>query len=216
MNPFEHYMLPLIIAVSGKLGSGKDYIMQHVLPLYLAEDLNIIQMAFADHLKVDVAVKHNIDISSLLSGRKSKENRRLLQYNGQIYRENYEQDVWVKVLENWICLRQSRGEKIDVVLITDCRYPNEVAWVQGNNGLFIKIIAVERVKTALNYESAGNTDTYNAIANHQSETALDDYDTENVLYNDPSDTDTVNTQLVTIINRYLNGNINNSHLFSIY
>lgn len=176
--------LPLLIAVSGKLGSGKDYVIENfILPLIQG---HVVRMAFADQIKVTVASRSGIPVESCLQGDKSMELRRMLQIEGtEEGRDKYGPDIWVQTMENWIKLRKIRGEKIDAVLITDCRFENEAAWIERNGGLLIRVNAPSRNYAALVQESGGNPDAYKAIAEHISETALDSYQFTHVIDNEP-------------------------------
>jgi hypothetical protein len=176
--------LPLLIAVSGKLGSGKDYVIEHfILPWVTG---SVSRMAFADQIKITVASRDDsISLRQCLEGKKSLELRRKLQIVGtEEGRDLYGPNVWVNTLENWIRLRKIRGDKLDVVLITDCRFENEAQWIEQHSGLLIRVNAPQRNKQALEQEANGSQEAYNAIANHSSETALDSYPFKYVIDND--------------------------------
>ena len=60
---------PLIIAVSGKIGSGKDYIVTNMLSSII--DGIVSKMAFADHIKINVCSQEpDIDLKQCLEGDK--------------------------------------------------------------------------------------------------------------------------------------------------
>lgn len=178
--------LPLLIAVSGKLGSGKDYVIENFILPHIPG--RVVRMAFADQIKVTVASRCNLPVRSCLEGNKSRELRRMLQIEGtEEGRDKYGPDIWVQTLENWIRLRKIRGEKIDAVLVTDCRFENEAKWIEHHGGLLIRVEAPSRNKAALEQEANGDPDAYDAIANHLSETALDGYEFANVVNNEPGE-----------------------------
>ena len=118
-------------------------------------------------------------------------------------------------MENWIKLRYIRDNYPDVVVVTDCRFKNEASWVEKNNGLLIRVNAPVRTHKRLYEESLGNLKVYNNIANHRSETDLDDYKFIYTLDNDPEHEETMPTELKQIINDYISKNINYCHLFGI-
>jgi hypothetical protein len=63
------------------------------------------------------------------------EVRRLLQVFGtEVMREQYGTDVWVDIVA-----RKAEGE--EAVVVTDCRFPNEFAWVK-EHGLLVKVSRV--------------------------------------------------------------------------
>ena len=192
---------PLIIAVSGKLGTGKDYIIEnYILPMITGK---VTKMAFADHIKVNVASQDpHIDLSQCLEGRKDTCLRKKLQVAGTEQGRNvYGPDIWVRTLENWIKLRQIRGDRIDVVLVTDCRFPNEAEWVIKNGGLLIRVESPERNLFALDKESEDDIEKLLSIMNHPSETSLDDFPFDYHIYND-EDAE-IEPQLINIITNFL-------------
>jgi len=197
--------------MSGKLGSGKDYIAEHyILPLIHG---NVSKMAFADQIKITVASRDStVTLSQCLHGVKNAELRKKLQIVGtEEGRDKYGPDIWINTLENWIQLRRLRDGNPDVVLITDCRFPNEAKWIERNGGLLIRIIAPTRNELALSRESNGNSEVYNSIATHQSETALDEYHFEYIVNNDPEHV--VTDQVSSIFQQYIETHPNKSRFF---
>jgi hypothetical protein len=198
--------MPLLIAVSGKLGSGKDYVAD-LIKRYLVDQLVVSKMAFADHIKINVVSQEkDIDIMDCLEGDKSTELRRKLQVAGtEKGRSIYGSDIWIRTIENWIKLRRLRDDGVPhVVIVPDCRFPNEADWICEHRGLLIRIDAPTRTEQALQQESDGNIGAYLAIKNHVSETMLDDYVFEYRINNDavehgPSVTD----QIEQILRKYL-------------
>lgn len=205
--------LPLLIAVSGKLGSGKDYIAKNIL-LPLINGV-VSKMAFADQIKVNVASQEqDVDLLECLQGDKSKSLRRKLQIAGTEKGRNvHGPDIWVITLENWIRLRRLRDGTPDVVLITDCRFPNEADWIQNNNGLLIRVEAPSRNEQALKQEAKDDPEAYQKIKNHPSETLLDDYSFIYRINNEPDIDMSVNDQMRAIIDKYLSLHINYCHYF---
>ncbi len=204
---------PLYIAVSGKIGSGKDYIMENFLIPLLSRDIAVSKMAFADHIKINVASQDNIAIETVLQGSKKPEIRKKLQIQGtEEGRDKYGEDIWINTLENWIRLRTCRGDKLDIVLITDCRFPNEAAWIERNGGLLIRTSAPDRNSIALDKEAGSDLAVRAAIETHRSETALDDYHFTYTIDNRiGSDAE---TQLKELVMKYLKSNLNRAVLFN--
>jgi len=197
----EEPKMPLIIAVSGKLGTGKDYIIKN----YILPTINgkVCKMAFADHIKVNVASQDpTVSLLECLEGFKDTILRKKLQTAGtEQGRAIYGPDIWVRTLENWIKLRQIRGDNIDVVLVTDCRFPNEAEWIKSNGGLLIRVRAPSRNRQALVFESDDDTEKMLSIMNHPSETSLDDFPFDYYIENEPSMR--VTPQLQSIITHFL-------------
>ena len=56
----------IVIGVTGKLGSGKDYITNHVIiPVIEKIKYRYLQCAFADQIKVNVMTKNNISYNDV-------------------------------------------------------------------------------------------------------------------------------------------------------
>jgi hypothetical protein len=213
----SHYMseFPLIIAVSGKLGSGKDHVIENYILPSLNDLCNLSKMAFADHIKINVASQQQIPLEQCLQGKKSAELRRALQIAGtEEGRDKFHDDIWITTLENWIKLRQIRGDKLDVILVTDCRFLNEAKWVEDKGGLLIRVNALDRNEEALLEESKGNREIYVSIKNHASETQLDDYIFEYAVDNSHSSgIFLLRSEIRRILERYTRAHLNRAHIF---
>ncbi len=140
----------MIIGICGFIGSGKDTIAD-----YLVNFHGFRRESFANTLKDAVAAVFGWD-RTMLEGR-TKEAREwreqvdfwwsnrlgrqitprwVLQYWGtEVCRKGFHDDIWIASLENK--LRNSR----DDVVISDCRFPNEIDSIRKAGG---KIIWVQR------------------------------------------------------------------------
>ncbi len=146
-----------LVGVSGKLGSGKNYIVEQTLVRY-----GFTPIALANHFKVDAVVKDGAPITEVFGSKKSTETRRALQLRGtEEGRDVYGHDIWLKVAEAWIYGAYQAGWRRFAV--TDVRFPNEVEWVRSLGGLVYRIVG------------RGGAAPDTAAANHESETALDYY-----------------------------------------
>lgn len=151
----------MIVGVCGFIGSGKDTVAD-----YLVNFHEFRRESFANTLKDAVSAVFGWD-RTMLEGR-TKEAREwreqvdkwwadrlamptltprwVLQYWGtEVCRRAFHDDIWVASLENKI--RQSK----DNVVISDCRFPNEVNAIRKNGG---KIVWVKRGKLPSWYETA--------------------------------------------------------------
>lgn len=144
-------MSRMVIGICGFIGSGKD-----TLADYLVNFHGFRRESFANSLKDAVSVVFGWD-RELLEGRTNESRawreqvdefwskrlnmpnltpRYVLQYWGtEVCRRGFHDDIWVASLENRL-----RTTKNDIV-ITDCRFPNEVAAIQSVGG---KVIRVKR------------------------------------------------------------------------
>jgi hypothetical protein len=151
----------MIIGVCGFIGSGKDTVAD-----YLVNFHEFRRESFASTLKDAVAAVFGWD-RTMLEGR-TKEAREwrecvdpwwaerlamptltprwVLQYWGtEVCRRGFHDDIWIASLENK--LRNSK----DNVVISDCRFPNEISSIRNAGG---KIIWVQRGALPEWYETA--------------------------------------------------------------
>jgi len=140
----------MIIGVCGLIGSGKDTIAD-----YLQNIHQFRRESFAHTLKDAVAAVFGWD-RELLEGR-TKESRAwreqvdpwwssrlgmpeltprwVLQYWGtEVARKGFHNDIWIASLENK--LRKSK----DDVVISDCRFPNEIKSIKRAGGIVIRVV----------------------------------------------------------------------------
>lgn len=141
--------IKMIIGVCGFIGSGKDTIAD-----YLTNFHGFRRESFASSLKDAVAGVFGWD-RVMLEGR-TKEAREwrerrddwwsnkldmeitprwVLQYWGtEVCRKGFHDDIWITSLENK--LRNSR----DDVVISDCRFPNEIKSIKSAGGIVVRVV----------------------------------------------------------------------------
>lgn len=140
----------MIIGVCGFIGSGKDTIAD-----YLVNFHEFRRESFANTLKDAVSAVFGWD-RTMLEGR-TKEAREwreqvdpwwadrldmptltprwILQYWGtEVCRKNFHDDIWIASLENK--LRNSK----DNVVISDCRFPNEIKSIRNAGGIVVRVV----------------------------------------------------------------------------
>jgi hypothetical protein len=164
----------MLIGISGKMGTGKDYFVEnHIIP-YIENVLKekYLVLSFADMLKVNFMVHHNININELY-GKKTPEIRKLLQLEGTEKGRNiYGPDIWIRYIKAWSELYMSRG--IKYIIIPDVRFKNEYNYIKDSGGIIFRMYAPNRNNKRLREEST-NDINYEQIKNHQSEIELDDF-----------------------------------------
>ena len=161
----------MIVGVCGLIGSGKDTIAD-----YLVNFHEYRRESFASTLKDAVSSVFSWD-RTMLEGR-TKEAREwreqvdswwaerldmptltprwVLQYWGtEVCRRGFHDDIWIASLENK--LRNSR----DSVVISDCRFPNEIASIKNAGG---KIVWVKRGELPGWYNTALEANRGNNVA----------------------------------------------------
>jgi hypothetical protein len=140
----------MIIGVCGLIGSGKDTIAD-----YLQNIHEFRRESFASTLKDAVAAVFGWD-RELLEGR-TKESRAwreqvdawwaerlnmptltprwVLQYWGtEVVRRSFHDDTWIASLENKL------RKTTDDVVISDCRFPNEIAAIKRAGGIVVRVV----------------------------------------------------------------------------
>ena len=143
----------MIIGICGFIGSGKDTIAD-----YLVNFNGFRRESFANSLKDAVSYVFNWD-RTMLEGR-TKEAREwreqvdpwwaerlnmphltprwILQYWGtEVCRKAFHDDIWIASLENKL-----RNSKDDIV-ISDCRFPNEIKSIKDAGGIVIRVVRGE-------------------------------------------------------------------------
>ncbi len=140
----------MIIGVCGFIGSGKDTVAD-----YLTNFHEFRRESFANSLKDAVAQVFGWD-RTMLEGRTKQARewreqvdpwwaqrlnmpnltpRWVLQYWGtEVCRRAFHDDIWIASLENKL-----RNSKDDVV-ISDCRFPNEIKSIKDAGGIVIRVI----------------------------------------------------------------------------
>jgi hypothetical protein len=138
----------MIIGICGLIGAGKDTIADYLVNIH-----QFRRESFANSLKDAVAHVFNWE-RELLEGRtkQSREWREqpdpwwttrlgqtitprwVLQYWGtEVCRKSFHDDIWIASLENKI-----RNSQDDIV-ISDCRFPNEIKAIKDAGGIVIRV-----------------------------------------------------------------------------
>ena len=140
----------MIIGVCGFIGAGKDTIAD-----YLTNFHGFRRESFANSLKDAVAQVFGWD-RTMLEGRTTQARawreqvdpwwaerldmsnltpRWVLQYWGtEVCRKGFHDDIWIAALENKL-----RNSKDDIV-ISDCRFPNEIKSIKANGGIVVRVV----------------------------------------------------------------------------
>jgi hypothetical protein len=211
---------PTIIGVVGFIGSGKDTIAD-----YLTNFHGYRRESFANSLKDAVSVVFGWD-RTMLEGRTKQARewreqvdlwwanrlnmpdltpRWILQHWGtEVCRNGFHDDMWIASLENKL-----RNSKDDIV-ISDCRFPNEIKSIKDAGGIVIRVKRGEEPEwyndaadmnagdRCMNYALAKNR--MYKLGIHASETAWVGTKFDAILDNN-STIDALYEQVLTIINQ---------------
>ncbi len=138
----------MIIGVCGLIGSGKDTIADYLVNIH-----EFRRDSFAATLKDACAAVFGWDRDMLegrtRSSREWREQRDewwsqrlgiditpryiLQQWGTEVCRNHFHDDIWIASLENKL-----RHAKDDVV-ISDCRFPNEIRGIRENGGMVVRV-----------------------------------------------------------------------------
>lgn len=139
----------MIIGVCGFIGSGKDTIADYLVNIH-----QFRRESFANTLKDACAAVFGWD-RTMLEGR-TKHSREwrdqvdewwskrlnmavtprwvLQQWGTEVCRRGFHDDIWIASLENK--LRNSQ----DDVVISDCRFPNEIKAIRDQGGIVVRVV----------------------------------------------------------------------------
>lgn len=169
----------MILGITGLIGSGKDTIADYLIRFH-----GFKKLSYAEPLKDAVAAVFGWDREMLEGTTTSSRQWReeidewwakrldiphltprwvLQQWGTEVCRKNFHNDIWVAATEN--NLRKIN----DNVVITDCRFPNEVDAIRNAGG---KVIRVVRGKNPNWYSCA---EDYTLTQNPQALAILMDY-----------------------------------------
>jgi hypothetical protein len=172
------------------MGCGKDYTCNNlVIPILKHYNQTFLQVSFADQIKINVMTKNNITFDDVYVN-KTQQTRRLLQIEGtENGRDILGKDIWIRYLENWIKVHESRG--IQNFICTDVRFSNEFEYIKKRGGIVIRIDAPQRNMERLLSESLGDINILETLKKHRSECDLDNLSDNNfdlIIKNDQGST----------------------------
>ena len=184
-----------IIGLSGKLGSGKNYIAEKIIAPYVADKYNILIIGFGDQVKQELYARNPELTYDVLYDYKTHESRQQLQqYATENGRDKYNQNMWIRGLDMQIETFQRRSCKDTLVIICDVRFINEAEYIKNKNGILFRIEASKRTQLRHWKEAGGNLQIHQLISKHQSEIDLDKYTFDHIIKNDGEiNTDFLNT-----------------------
>lgn len=173
-----------VILISGKKRHGKNQVADFLEDKFLAEGYQVRKIALADPLKDAAGEIFMLNDEQIYGDFKETKDdrwgltpREIMQKLGTEIGRAIHPEVWVLNLcfrvEKMIHDAHVNGDKI-VIMVTDCRFPNEIAVPKKHFGEMLKTIRIVRPRLEPT-----------AFDSHPSETSLDTYDKwDIVIHND--------------------------------
>jgi len=152
----------MILGIGYKAGSGKDTAAK-----YISEQYGFLRIHFATGLKRAAKEIFGFSKAQLFGNAKELPDeywdklspRQALQELGQMCREEFGEDVWIKSVQKFLLQEYGSLSATDIIF-ADVRHINEAEWIHANGG---KLIHIHR----------NNIGTFRP--DHISECALDTY-----------------------------------------
>jgi len=165
----------MVIGLSGKIGSGKTTLAQHLQNLMardhaFGEGVPVLR-AFGDPLKQECSEYFGFPLEwcyttegkALVIGVPGSSEtttvREAMQWYGTDYRRAEDRDYWIKAFDRYVAQDLRMGNNI---IVHDCRFENEAGWVLDRHGIMLRLEPFEGWKPG-------------PFADHASETSLDEY-----------------------------------------
>jgi hypothetical protein len=187
MSTAQQPILIQVLLAAGKLGTGKNYVIERILhPMLPVRPTMFI--AFANHFKMEAIVKDGLDRERVF-GDKDEYTRKAIQLRGtEQGRDVFGPNIWTNIALEWLYSYLPQG--YTRFIFTDGRFPNEVDSVMALNNTTIelrgkhyqfqvtsmRLIAPQRSQARAEAEASKTPGTaVESITGHISETALDSY-----------------------------------------
>lgn len=154
-----------VIGLSGKAGSGKDYIASNII----TKHYGYLPFSIAWQVKASLVAKGALTYEEAFITKPPKARHLLQQEATESGRDIYGADMWLRAADSWIrTIYEHWG--IQRFVLSDVRFPNEVEYIKQMGGKVFRVIAPNRVaQSPLSAEARM----------HYSEIALDNYPLDN-------------------------------------
>jgi hypothetical protein len=137
-----------IIGISGRKQSGKSTCADYIANIVKQNNKVCKIYSFADPLKQDICMNilglteqqcYGTDdekntLTDTYWDNKQLTARELMQFVGTDIFRKMQSQVWVNATMNKI-----KNDKVDIAIVADCRFPNEVSKIIENNGVVIRL-----------------------------------------------------------------------------
>ena len=180
----------IIIGLSGKMGSGKNYIAEKIIYPSYKDEYNILIIGFGDLMKNELYARDTTLSYDELYDHKTFETRnKLQQYGTENGRDKYHQDIWVRGLDIQVETFRRRSNDNCIIIVCDVRFQNEAEFIIKKGGKLIRIVAEDRTNERYLREAKGDIEQSQKIATHRSETELDSYKFDYIINNSTTNLD---------------------------
>jgi dephospho-CoA kinase len=180
----------IIIGLSGKMGSGKNYIAEQIIYPSFKDDYNILIIGFGDLMKNELYARDTSLTYDELYDHKTFETRnKLQQYGTENGRDKYHQDIWIRGLDIQIETFKRRSGDTCLIIVCDVRFQNEANYIIKKGGFLIRVIAEDRTNERYLREANGDNNKFKQINEHRSETELDLYKFNFIINNNKNNKD---------------------------
>ena len=179
-----------IIAFSGRKQSGKTICSEFLKGLLLSNGYSDVEIYnFADPLKEDICMNmfglsyvqcygedHNKnELVDAYWEDKQLTARDLMQLIGTDLFRKLNNNIWVNALINKI-----KKSKLQVVIVSDCRFPNEIEAIKNNGGIVFRLNRnphkSEHISESILDACRYDWNNFNAIINNEHMTVREQYD----------------------------------------
>jgi hypothetical protein len=174
-----------IIGLSGKMGSGKNYIAEKIIYPYFKNSYNILIIGFGDLMKNELYARDNtLQYDDLYDHKTFETRNKLQQYGTENGRDKYHADIWIRGLDIQIETFRRRSDDNCLIIICDVRFINEAEYIKNKGGIIFRINSPNRSNIRYLKEANNDLIKYEQIKNHRSETELNDYKFNHLINND--------------------------------
>ena len=183
----------MIVALSGKLSSGKTLSASLLYNMFKETSYNPKLKSIATPVYQVVSTLTNKSISFIQDNKTQMSDysmtyRELLQKIGIHYREELAEDIWLDLL-----FSDNYNPKNDIIIIDDLRFNNEVDYIKKKGECFL--VRLERysnpIESNLVEHIVKEYRTKKNVAQHSSETQLDNYNGWNTVITNKDDIETL-------------------------
>lgn len=127
-----------IIGITGKAGSGKDWLANTIRTEVAESGLTYLRYALAWPIKNELIARGECTFDEAHFTKPPRVRDRLQQFGTEQGRNVFGADYWLRHADNWMQLFADQG--IDGVVVPDCRFANEIDWVHARGGKVVRML----------------------------------------------------------------------------